>query len=197
MAEEREDYYNQVKEAAKPKQSATQTISIRVPIWLKAEVLNQANEAEISPNEWVGTTLYEVLYLRRGRKEEKALEEELEQTKRDLQEANRKVETWEKAYKELEEQYNKLEKEKKQSAKASSTANKQLQELKQRPTQNQYDKLQKQLDDRAKELEQVKNQLKEKESARKSEAGKREQLEQRIKEANEWAERTPFIERRF
>jgi chromosome segregation ATPase len=178
MAEEREDYYNQVKEAAKPKQSATQTISIRVPIWLKAEVLNQANEAEISPNEWVGTTLYEVLYLRRGRKEEKALEEELEQTKRDLQEANRKVETWEKAYKELEEQYNKLEKEKKQSAKASSTANKQLQELKQRPTQNQY-------------------QLKEKESARKSEAGKREQLEQRIKEANEWAERTPFIERRF
>jgi DNA repair exonuclease SbcCD ATPase subunit len=173
------------------KKDSTSTISFRLPTWLKAKVLEVADSKGQSPSGFSSFVVYKATM------EGLVSQEDYDRLKEDLQEANSKVETWEKAYQELEERYNNLEKEKKQSAKASSTANKQLQELKQRPTQNQYDKLQKQLDDRAKELEQVKNQLKEKESARKSEAGKREQLEQRIKEANEWAERTPFIEKRF
>jgi DNA repair exonuclease SbcCD ATPase subunit len=178
-------------EAINTKKDSTSTISFRLPTWLKAKVLEVADSKGQSPSGFSSFVVYKATM------EGIVSQEDYNQLKEELEELK---EEYEGLRSKNENESNLLEKATAEAEKAQKECDKleeKVNELKKRPTQNQLDKLQKKLDDKIEELNKYKEKAKENENARKSEAMKREDLERRIKEANAWAERTPFIDKRF
>jgi DNA repair exonuclease SbcCD ATPase subunit len=169
------------------KKDTTSTISFRLPTWLKAKVLEVADSKGQSPSGFSSFVVYKATM------EGLVSQEDYDQLKEDLQEAERKNDTWEKAYKELEEkkqeldkrpnqkQLDELKKEKDKLSKQVTDLQKQLKqaETDKSKTDNAKDKQIKELE---KQLEQMRQVAKQKGNERQSEAKKCEQLEKKATE---------------
>jgi chromosome segregation ATPase len=196
MTEENEQYTSQnaedaIKQQNEDKQPTTTTVTVRVPYSVKARLFDLSEQGKMSLNAFVATRLYK--YIQGEIAETKELQEQVEQLSRDLQEANRKVETWEQAYEELKKekaeldkrpakkQLDEVQKEKDKLAKQVTDLQKQLKQAESDKTKTQTDK-DKRIKELEKQLDQETNQTKAKEKERKSEAAKRQTLEQSMTE---------------
>jgi len=196
MTEENEQYTSQnaedaIKQQNEDKQPTTTTVTVRVPYSVKARLFDLSEQGKMSLNAFVATRLYK--YIQGEIAETKELQEQVERLNNDLSEANAQLQKWQEMYQKLEKkaeqqgqrptqnQLDKVKQEKDQLAKQVSDLQKQLKQAESDKTKSQTDK-----DKRIKELEQQLDQYqkdtKAKENERKSEAAKREQLEQKTVE---------------
>jgi chromosome segregation ATPase len=196
MTEENQGYTSQNEEDAirkenEDKQPSSTTITLRIPYSLKARLYDLSEQSKMTINAFAGTRLYK--YVQGEIAETKELQEQVERLNSDLSEANSQMQKWEEMYKKLEKkaeehgqrptqnQLDKVKQEKDQLAKQVSDLQKQLKQAEsdKGKTADEKDKRIKQLE---KELDQYKADTKDKENERKSEAAKREQLEQKTVE---------------
>jgi chromosome segregation ATPase len=196
MTEENQGYTSQNEEDAirkenEDKQPSSTTITLRIPYSLKARLYDLSEQSKMTINAFAGTRLYK--YVQGEIAETKELQEQVERLNSDLSEANSQMQKWEEMYKKLEKkaeehgqrptqnQLDKVKQEKDQLAKQVSDLQKQLKQAEsdKGKTADEKDKRIKQLEQ---ELDQYKADTKQKENERKSEAAKRQTLEQSMTE---------------
>jgi chromosome segregation ATPase len=196
MAEENNEYTSRNEEDAirqenEDKQPSSTTITLRIPYSLKARLYDLSEQSKMTINAFAGTRLYK--YVQGEIAETKELQEQVEQLNSDLSEANSQLQKWQEMYQKLEKKLeehgqrptqNQLDKAKQEADELAKQVKDLQDQLEQAETDkdkaaDEKDKRIKQLE---KELDQYKANTKDKESERKSEAAKRQNLEQTMTE---------------